>query len=78
MSVHVKISTTLRDYVPAYNPASGLDLEAEGNTAASLARELGIPAEQIKFVMINGRHSPLQTKLVAGDRVAYFPAVGGG
>lgn len=78
MNVHVKISTTLRDYVPGYRPATGLDIDAAGATAASLAARLGIPCKEIKFVMINGRHLPLDTELSAGDRVAYFPAVGGG
>lgn len=78
MSVHVKISTTLRDYVPDYEPTRGLDVEGSGRTAESLALSLGIPLTEIKFVMINGRQLPMQTELTNGDRVAYFPAVGGG
>lgn len=78
MSVHVRLSTTLRKYVPAYQPALGLNLESEGATAASLAERLGLPLEEIKFVMINGRQLPMQTVLGPDDRVSYFPAVGGG
>lgn len=77
MSVHVRISTSLREYVPGYIPAKGLEVDYVG-TAADMAQFLGLPLGEIKFVMINGRQLPLQTELTPGDRVAYFPAVGGG
>lgn len=78
MSIHVRLSTTLRKYVPAYQAAQGLTLDGEGSTAANVAQNLGIPLEEIKFVMINGRQLPLQTMLGSDDRVAFFPPVGGG
>ena len=81
MNVHVKLSTTLRAYVPDYEPEKGLikDIALLGKTtAASLANALSIPLGEIKFVMINGRYVPLDTVLRENDRVAYFPAVGGG
>lgn len=78
MNVHVKLSTSLRAHAPGYEPAKGMDLDASGATAYSLAQRIGLPLEEIKFVMINGRQLPLETKLANGDRVAYFPAVGGG
>lgn len=81
MKVHVKLSTTLRQYVPNYNPEKGLDLELSpsGETSAeSLAQKLSVPLSEIKFVMLNGRCQPMTTILRDNDRVAYFPAVGGG
>ncbi|MCX4310349.1 MAG: MoaD/ThiS family protein [Desulfovibrio sp.] len=80
--MYIKISSTLRPYVPQYDPARGLvaepGLAGPNPTAQSLAEALGIPLAEIKFVMINGRQMPLETALEEDDRVAYFPAVGGG
>lgn len=79
MRVHVKLSTTLRDCVPGYDPEAGLEVEApDGSTAEDLARRIGLPLEPIKIVMINGRQKTLADGAADGDRVAFFPAVGGG
>ncbi|MCR4667159.1 MAG: MoaD/ThiS family protein [Desulfovibrio sp.] len=79
MHVKVMLSTTLRDLVQGYNPHVGIDMEPEnGTTAGLLAEAIGIPPAEIKIVMINGRSSSLAAVLNDNDRVAFFPAVGGG
>lgn len=79
MSVHIKLSTTLRDHVPGYNPLEGLSLDPAGlGTAGDAARKLNLPLDDIKIVMLNGRHASLESPLRDGDRVAFFPPVGGG
>lgn len=81
MSIHIKISTTLRPYVSGYDPEQGIDINADSETRlnlAELAEKLGIPLDEIKFVMVNGRYQPMDSTITDGDRVAYFPAVGGG
>ncbi len=81
MKIFVKLSTTLRQYLPQYDPEKGLELDIDSGTqisALDLAGQLGIPIGEIKFVMLNGRYQPIQTALHPDDRVAYFPAVGGG
>ena len=80
MHLLVKLSTTLRDHVPDYQPNPGLELSdiPEESTVAQVAAELNIPAEEIKIVMINGRQCALEDVLRDGDRLALFPAVGGG
>lgn len=82
MSIQIKLSTTLRDCVPDYVPETGLLFEpGDGDTpltAGELARRIGIPPEEIKIVMVNARQSELDSPVRDGDRVAYFPAVGGG
>ncbi len=82
MSIHIRLSTTLRDYVPGYVPETGIQAElAPGEvsvTAGELASRIGLPAEEIKIIMINGRQSSLESPVEKGDRIAYFPAVGGG
>lgn len=80
MSIHVKLSSTLRPHVPGYDPQKGLTLEMRGApaTPALLAAQIGLPPGEIKFVMLNGRHSPMDMALADGDRIAFFPDVGGG
>lgn len=79
MIMHIKISTTLRKYVSAYDPEKGLELDfTSGSTAREIADSLAIPVEEIKFVMVNGRCTELDAPLALNDRVAFFPAVGGG
>lgn len=82
MSILIKLSTTLRDCVPGYAPETGLVFELRDDetslTAEALARRIGIPPEEVKIVMINSRQCELDSPVHNGDRVAYFPAVGGG
>lgn len=79
ITLHVKLSTTLRDYIPGYVPAEGLMAKLPaGGTVADMARAVGLPLGEIKIIMVNGRHAALETVLNDRDRVAYFPAVGGG
>lgn len=79
MSIIVMLSTTLRACVPGYAPATGLSLEWNGPlSTGELAEKIGLPLEEIKIVMVNGRHAGLEQTVNNGDRVSYFPAVGGG
>jgi molybdopterin converting factor small subunit len=79
MRVLVTLSTTLRDHVPGYSPAQGLstDINSPADVKALLAL-LGIPENETKIIMVNGRQATLRDPLSDGDRVALFPAVGGG
>jgi molybdopterin converting factor small subunit len=79
MSVSVRLSTTLRDSLPGYSPAEGLSLEIDGETPAlELALSLKLPLSEIKIVVLNGRRVSLEAIVKDGDRLAFFPAVGGG
>lgn len=79
MRILVKLSTSLRDCVPGYDAERGLDVDmAEGASVAELARHIHVPPDEIKIVMINGRRREVGDALRDGDRVALFPAVGGG
>jgi len=75
----VTLSTTLRACIPDYNPATGLTMEWEGPiSTGELAEKIGLPLREIKIIMRNGRHAGLEETVNDGDRVGYFPAVGGG
>lgn len=79
MIVTVRLSTTLRAYVEGYSPSTGLEMELEpGVTVGDLAKKLRLPLNEIKIMMVNGRHAALEDTVSDGDRIGFFPAVGGG
>lgn len=79
MHVLVKLSATLRSCVPGYDPEKGLEVDLPNTlTAEELARHIGVPPADVKLVMINSRQKDMKTDVNDGDRIAYFPPVGGG
>jgi sulfur-carrier protein len=56
MKVRVKLFSILRDYVPGYNPQTGIMLDlADGATVTDLLNRLGIPVSKAPVVTCNGR-----------------------
>lgn len=75
MELEIKCFATLTDYAPAdgflYNLAGGTDV-------AGVMECLDLPPEEVKIIFVNGVHAEPETVLKDGDRVGFFPAVGGG
>lgn len=46
----------------------------EGKSGLEVAGELGLPAEKIEAVFINGLIKQLNAKIYPGDRVAFVPS----
>jgi sulfur carrier protein ThiS len=64
---------------PDYRPADGLTVElASPESVQALAERLGLPLDEIKIVVLNGRRVPWSALAADGDRVGFFPALGGG
>ncbi len=79
MAVLVKLSATLRAHVPDYDPMAGLLIEPDGlETVGGLVRRIGVPADEIKIILLNGRAATLDAPVADGDRLGLFPPVGGG
>ena len=79
MALKVFLAATLRKYVEGYDGAVGHDLEiAPESTVADAAHLLGIPLEEVKLIMVNGRGSKWDTTLQGDERLGLFPPVGGG
>lgn len=81
MSLYIKLSSTLRQYAPGYDPEIGIILDFKPDTymtAKDIAAKLRLPFAEIKFIMLNGRSMNLEAVIKDGDRLAFFPAVGGG
>lgn len=74
MNVTVRLFATLREGRGKELP---LDLP-EGATPALVAERLGIGIKDIAILLVNGRDGRADGALVEGDRVSFFPPVGGG
>jgi len=60
MSIHVEIRVfaTLRRYLPDLDIGEPLEMTLEeGTTLRSIASSLGIPTEEVKVILQNGRQS---------------------
>jgi molybdopterin synthase sulfur carrier subunit len=75
----VMLSSTLRSFVPGYDPGGGVALKVEaGISVAEVCRLMNVPHDRVKIVMVNGRHRSMDHLLAGDERVALFPPVGGG
>jgi len=50
----------------------------EGTSILDVVHKLGVPVDETKIILVNGRHKELDYILSDGDRLAIFPAVAGG
>ena len=79
MALQIFLSSSLRKYVPNYDPAAGIKwVIRKGTTVSDICRQLSIPTELIKIVMVNGIGKSLEYTLEGNERVGLFPPVGGG
>ena len=79
MPLKILLSSTLRKYFPDYDPLKGIDLVLdEKATVAEVCRQIKIPADKIKIVMINGKIEKLDYVIQGDERVGLFPPIGGG
>ena len=79
MALQVKLSATLRAFVPDYDPLRGLEIPLQdARTISDVLSRLNIPEEKIRVVMRNGVAAKLSQPVEDGDRLGFFPPIGGG
>lgn len=79
MALKVFLSSTLRQYIPGYDPSEGARLSVNRKTTVSeLCTLMNIPEAKIKIVMVNGKSESFDYELQGDERVGLFPPVGGG
>lgn len=83
MKIKLKLFATLRDYLPPETGGKETVVElAENATVPDALAIFGVPVGLAHIVMINGRHvlraDVAGRRLLEGDQLAVFPAIGGG
>lgn len=79
MILEVRVFGGLEKYIPGASFGQPMEVEVPGGTTSGdLLRLLKIPGEQVFTILVNGSRAGKGDTLKEGDRVAFFPAVGGG
>ncbi len=79
MEIEVKLFATLRDYLPKGSSRFSCRMEIDGHTRVQdIVRELRIPDEIPKIILVNGIHGKAEQILKEGDVLSIFPPVAGG
>lgn len=77
MIVQLKLFGHLRQHLPDGTGPHPVEA-ADGVTVAELLTGFGVPADQPRILMVNGRHVRPDHVLADGDVLAAFPPVAGG
>jgi molybdopterin converting factor small subunit len=79
MKVEVRVFATLRRYLPELGIGEPKILEVPAGTTLDQIRDsLGLPAEEVKVIMVNHLQASPEDPAQDGDRITYIPAVAGG
>ena len=77
--VELRLFGELRGYVKDLKIGEAQIMEfSKGTTIGELMKDLRIPDEIVKIILVNGRSRGLDYTLHEEDRVALFPPVAGG
>lgn len=79
IELEVRLYATLCKYSPGTGVGEPLILQMpEGARVTDLLAGLGVPESEVKTAFVNNRRRGEDYPLSDGDRVAFFPPVGGG
>ncbi len=79
MQVEVRVFATLRRYLPELGISEPKVVEVpQGTTLDQIREMLGLPAEEVKVIMVNHLQAAPEDRAADGDRITYIPAVAGG
>ena len=74
MPLKILLSSTLRKYLPGYDPVKGISFSVDEEiTVEELCERINIPYDKIKIVMVNGKSKPMDHALKGDERVGLFP-----
>jgi len=79
MSVKIELSPLLRKYIPGYDADQGVVLDSgHGKKVIEIINEVGIPQENVTFVLVNHRPSHFNYVTKNGDLIRLSMVMGGG
>ncbi len=79
MKIEVKLFANFRDYLPEGSDRFSCKVTVNGSERVTdILRNLGIPTDHPKIILINGIHGKEEDLLKDGDILSIFPPVAGG
>ncbi|MFW5908040.1 MAG: MoaD/ThiS family protein [Desulfosalsimonas sp.] len=79
MELEVYLYASLAKYLPDNASGKVVMVSAQpGSTAKQILGKLGVPEKEVKIAFINGVRKDLDSPVSDGDRIGFFPPVGGG
>lgn len=78
MKVTVNLYAGLERYSPTDQRKGNIVEIEDSATINELLHRIGVPVEEVKLIMVNGRHQDLDYEMKNNDTVGLFPPIGGG
>ncbi len=79
MRINVRLSGSLRRYIPDGAEGSPFELEvADGTTVSQVMSRLGVPAERAHMATVDGEQVDVAQVVREGQEVSLFPPLAGG
>ena len=79
MRIEVRLFANLAAFLPPHGRHGVAELEVpDGSTVADVTRQLGIPADLARVVLVNGHDAASEARLSLRDVVTIFPPLAGG
>ena len=79
IDIELRLFGNLRQYLEGIELGKGYIMKLDdGSTIRVVINSLGIPADIIKIILVNGRPKKLDNILFDSDRLAIFPPIAGG
>jgi molybdopterin converting factor small subunit len=79
MTVEIRLFATFRAFLPPGSKTFSFTKSLEeGTTVEEILRELKLPEQDPKIIIVNGVHAEPGRVLRDGDILSLFPPVGGG
>jgi len=79
MLVEVRVFSGLEKYLVGKRFGEPLPVElGAGETLKGLLKQLGIPEKDVFNILVDGKHQSLDYAVKGGERISFFPPVGGG
>ena len=79
MKIYIKLYAGLANYMPDKKLDNLLVVDIKPNTTVyNLIKKLNLPAEKVKIIFLNNRHSNGDEILEDNDRLGIFPLIAGG
>ncbi len=79
MKIEIRLYATFRDFLPPGSNTFSMTKSLDGEkTIADVVKDLGLPDDVPKIVIVNGAHAEFDYLLKDGDVLSVFPPLAGG